>query len=134
MVKTKIIVGVVIVVILIVLGFVVFNKPSTLISEPINNDVQLTGETKEFEITATNWEFTPSLIEVNKGDKVELHLQSEEGTHGFAILEFEVSETLRVGEDVHAEFIADKSGTFNFFCTFPCGRGHGGMRGLLVVK
>lgn len=134
MVKTKIIVGVVIIAVLIVFGFIIFNKPSTVTIKPINNDVQLTGETKEFEIVATNWEFSPALIEVNKGDKVELHMQSTEGTHGIALLEFDVSETLREGEDIHAEFIADKTGTFNFFCTVPCGRGHGGMRGLLVVK
>lgn len=99
-----------------------------------DRDVQLTGETKEFEITATNWKFTPSLIEVNLGDKVELHMTSSEGTHGIAFLEFGVSETLREGGDVHAEFIADKTGTFNFMCTVPCGGGHSGMRGLFVVK
>ncbi len=105
---------------------------------PGNEDVEEmivnTGEVKEFEIVATNWKFSPSLIEVNKGDKVELHLQSTEGTHGFALLEFDVSETLREGEDIHVEFIADKIGTFNFFCMVPCGKGHSGMNGLLVVK
>ena len=99
-----------------------------------NSDVELTGEVKEFDIVATNWEFTPPLIEVNLGDKVELHMTSSEGTHGIAFLEFGVSEILREGEDVHVEFIADKTGTFNFFCTVPCGRGHGGMKGLFVVK
>lgn len=120
--------------ILIVGLFFVFRSGVNNEDVEADSDVQLTGETKEFDIVATNWEFTPSLIEVNFGDSVELHLTSSEGTHGIAFLEFGVSETLREGEDVHAEFIADKKGTFNFFCTVPCGRGHGGMRGLLVVK
>ncbi len=131
--KKTFIIGVIILVIVIV-GIMIF-KPFGNVSQTIDGtDIELTGETKEFEIIATNWNFSPSLIEVNKGDKVELHLQSEEGTHGFTILEFGVSETLTPGEDVHTEFIADKLGTFNFFCSVPCGRGHGAMRGLLVVK
>lgn len=127
----KIIIGLIVITIIIG-GFLLFNAPKEEII--VKDNVELTGETKEFDIIATNWEFTPPLIEVNKGDKVELHMTSSEGTHGIAFLEFGVSETLRVGEDVHAEFIADKSGTFNFFCTVPCGNGHGGMRGLLVIK
>ncbi len=133
--KKTLVIGVFILVIIIV-GIMIF-KPSESISQTdgsIVTDVELTGDIKEFEIIATNWEFNPSVIEVNKGDKVELHLQSKEGTHGLVILEFEVSETLNPGEDVHVEFIADKLGTFNFFCSVPCGKGHGAMRGLLVVK
>lgn len=99
-----------------------------------NEDIYLTGETKEFNIVASNWEFIPQLIEVNIGDKIELHMTSSQGTHGIAFLEFGVSETLREGEDVHVEFIADKTGTFNFFCIVPCGKGHNGMKGLIVVK
>lgn len=124
----KIIIGIIILAI-IIFGFVVFNKPST-----VTGDIQLTGETKVFEITAKNWEFSPSLIEVNLGDKVELHLESIEGTHGFALLNFGVSETLELGNDVHVEFIADKSGEFNFFCSVFCGVGHGGMTGTLIVN
>lgn len=133
--KKILVIGAVILVIAIV-GVMVF-KPSESISQTTDSvvtEIELTGDIKEFEIIATNWEFNPSVIEVNKGDKVELHLQSKEGTHGFVILEFGVSETMKEGEDVHVEFIADKLGTFNFFCNVPCGKGHGAMRGLLVVK
>lgn len=133
--KKILVIGAVILVIAII-GVMIL-KPSESISQTTNSvvtNIELTGDIKEFEIVATYWEFSPSIMEVNKGDKVELHLQSKEGTHGFVILEFGVSETLKPGEDVHVEFIADKSGTFNFFCSVPCGKGHGAMRGLLVVK
>jgi len=102
----------------------------------VKNDHELNsaGEVKEFEIIARNWEFEPSTIEVNKGDLVELHVMSVEGTHGFALPDFGVSERLIVNRDVHVEFVADKKGTFPFACSVPCGRGHGGMRGQLIVS
>lgn len=98
------------------------------------SNVQPTGEIKEFDIIAKNWEFSPSTIEVNLGDKVELHVESIEGTHGFAISDFGINERLVPGNDVHIDFIADKRGTFGFFCSVPCGSGHGGMRGQLIVN
>ena len=103
-------------------------------SQKINNSVVLTGEFKEFEIKAKNWEFIPNVIEVNLGDRVELHLQSIEGYHGFILSEFGINEKLEEGKDVHASFIADKKGEFSFACSVPCGSGHGRMRGKLIVK
>lgn len=137
----KTILGIIIVVAIAIVAFMFLGGDSdSNVNPTLNADgqgksqVALTGETKTVEITASNWEFNPPLVEVNKGDLVELHLKSSEGTHGFTILEFGVAETLRPGDDVHTSFIADKEGTFNFFCHIPCGRGHGGMRGLFVVK
>ena len=131
--KKNLLIGIIITIIIIGIVSILLFRTDNNDTEK-NENIELTGETKTFDIVATNWEFTPSLIEVNLGDKVELHLTSSQGTHGIAFLEFEVSETLREGEDIHTEFIADKTGTFNFFCTVPCGKGHGGMRGLIVVK
>lgn len=93
-----------------------------------------TGEVRVFEMTAKQWEFTPSTITVNQGDAVELHITSIDVTHGFALPDFEINERLEPGEDVHVEFVADKQGTFTFFCSVPCGSGHGGMSGQLIVE
>ena len=92
------------------------------------------GDVVEVEIKASNWKFEPGLVEVNLGDKVELHLESTEGTHGIAIPEYRIGERLEPGKDVHVEFIADEKGTFGFYCSVPCGNGHSGMNGILVVK
>jgi len=129
------IIGTVLIVILAVAWFLFFNKPTeTLNKQTVNENIKLTGETKEFEITAKQWEFNPSAIEVNKGDLVKLHIESVDVTHGFALPEFGISKTLTKGTDIHVEFIADKEGVFNFFCNIPCGQGHGGMNGQLIVK
>ena len=96
--------------------------------------VELSGDFKEFEIIAQNWQFIPDTIEVNLGDKVELHIESVDVTHGFKLKDFGVDLTLKPHNDVHVDFIADKKGTFPFFCSVPCGSGHGGMSGQLIVK
>ena len=134
-------------VIVIVIGlnsilFVNVKNGNSQINDPIKinqvdqgiENVQLTGERKEFEIIAKNWDFTPSIIKVNKGDKVKLKLKSIEGVHGFALFDFNINEALEPGKEVEIEFIADKSGKFIFFCNIPCGRGHGGMNGQLIVN
>lgn len=93
-----------------------------------------TGEIKVFEMTAKQWEFEPSTITVNRGDTVELHIESLDVTHGFSLPDFGINEVLEPGKDVHVEFVADKTGTFTFACSVPCGSGHGRMSGQLVVQ
>jgi cytochrome c oxidase subunit II len=89
---------------------------------------------KEISVTAKRFEFVPSTINVNEGDNVKLSITSEDSTHGFALLPFGVRETLSPGKTVTVEFTADKVGEHTFFCTVPCGSGHGGMKGTLVVS
>ena len=89
---------------------------------------------KEFDVTARQWEYTPSTITVSEGDTVILNIESVDVTHGFVIAEFGVSENLQPGKKVTVEFVADKAGEYTFFCNVPCGRGHGSMRGKLIVE
>jgi len=97
-----------------------------------------TTETKEFDIESKNWAFTPDTITVNKGDKVILNIKNlDDGGgagHGIAIPIFGVSKSFRGGDIVTVEFVADKKGTFPFFCSVYCGSGHGDMKGKLIVK
>ena len=92
------------------------------------------GQVKEFSITAKTFEFIPNEIIVNKGDHVILHIKSIDVMHGFAIAAYGINEQLNPGEEVKVEFMADKSGEFSFFCSVPCGSGHTGMQGKLIVK
>jgi len=91
-------------------------------------------ETKEFDIIAKQWDFSPNTITVNEGDNVILNVNSIDATHGFVISDFGVSEQLVSGNTVKIEFTADKKGTFSFFCNVFCGSGHSGMRGTLIVQ
>ena len=95
---------------------------------------QSTGEVKEFKITAKQFAFEPSTIEVNKGDKVRLIVTSTDVPHGIAIKEYGINERLDVGKPVTIEFTADKQGIFTAFCSVFCGSGHGNMKGKIIVK
>ena len=92
------------------------------------------GEVKEFKITAKQFQFEPSTIEVNKGDRVKLIVTSVDVPHGFSIPEYGINERLNPGTPVTIEFKADKVGTFTAFCSVFCGSGHSGMKGRLIVR
>ena len=98
------------------------------------SDNNLVSKIKEFTMTAKNWKFEPSIITVNEGDTVKLFIESVDVTHGFQLIDFDVNENLKPGKIVNIEFVADKKGTFSFFCSVPCGSGHQQMKGTLIVK
>ena len=89
---------------------------------------------KEFDMTAKQWEFAPSTITVTEGDTVRLNIKNLDITHGFSIFEFGVNERLEPGTTTTVEFTADKKGEYIFFCSVPCGKGHSGMKGKLIVE
>ncbi len=99
-----------------------------------DTNYQLTGKTVEIDMTAKKFEFDPSTITVNKGDKVKIKLTSTDVNHGIAIPEYGISQKVDVGKTETIEFIADKSGEFTFFCNVFCGSGHKEMKGNLIVK
>ena len=82
---------------------------------------------------ATNFAFSPSALHFKKGEKIILKVTSEVGTHGVAIPEFHINEILRPGETVSIDIPTDKTGTFNFFCSVPCGAGHAMMQGTILI-
>ena len=87
----------------------------------------------EIKVTARNWEFEPSTIEVKKGEKVKLLVTSTDVPHGLAIPEYGINERLDPGKTVTVEFTAEKAGEFTAFCSVRCGAGHSKMRGKIVV-
>ena len=98
------------------------------------SDVQWNGQIKEFTVRAFQFGFDPNVIEVNKGDKVIINAYTSDVPHGFAINGYGIDLSLYTSKPQTVEFIADKPGTFTFYCSIPCGRGHGAMRGKFIVK
>lgn len=96
---------------------------------PANN-----GVVKEFTIEASQFVFSPSSITVNEGDTVKITLKSLDVAHGFAISEFNVNQRVEAKSEVTFEFIANKKGTYTYFCSVMCGSGHKDMVGTLVVQ
>ncbi len=89
---------------------------------------------REFAITARQWEFTPSVIEVNQGDTVRITLTNIDVSHGISIPALNVDFKVAAGATDTVEFVASKAGEFPFYCNVFCGVDHNSMTGLLIVK
>jgi cytochrome c oxidase subunit 2 len=88
----------------------------------------------EFEVVARQFEFSPSVLEVTKGDRVRILVRSEDKLHGFAIPRLRIDRLLPSnGKVATIEFDAKDAGTFEIICSESCGTGHKGMRGSLVI-
>ncbi len=137
------IISVVIVVILVVGGFLMFKNRGIAPAEvdlgmPVpGSDVDemiVEEEIKEFSISAVPFSFTPSTMVVNKGDTMKITVKNVNGTHDLKIDEFGVStRMLNAGEEQTVTFVADKTGTFEYYCSVGTHRAMG-MVGTLTVR
>jgi len=89
---------------------------------------------KEFVVSGNNFSFNPSVIKVNKGDKVRVVFKNTAGFHDFKIDAYGVAtkKTNAPTEEV-LEFTADKTGSFEYYCSVGTHRAQG-MKGTLVVE
>jgi cytochrome c oxidase subunit 2 len=71
---------------------------------------------------------------VKQGDRVRIKAISTDVVHGIAISAFNFNISVPVGSYASGEFVADKTGTYDFFCSVFCGSGHSAMRGQLIVE
>ena len=94
---------------------------------------------KVFMVTGENYKFMMDGIEapelkVNVGDRVKIKFTSTEGFHDWVVDEFSAAtEKVREGESTSVEFIADKAGTFEYYCSVGSHRANG-MFGNLIVS
>jgi nitrous-oxide reductase len=81
--------------------------------------------------------FTPDWFTVPQGWKVKIRMTSLEEaldiTHGLAMDGYDVVVSLDPGEVRDVEFVADKSGTYWFYCIWFCSELHMEMRGRMIV-
>ncbi len=114
------------------------NQP---VSSPVMSDTPTktaepaAGTVKDLTVVGTSYKFTPATLTVNKGDTVRITFKSQGGlTHDLVIDEFGVA-TSQLGdeEEEEVEFVADKAGTFTYYCSVGNHR-QMGMVGKLVVQ
>lgn len=99
-----------------------------------NLSVEETPEAKEFNITGKNFSFSQDEIRVSKGDRVRIIFESAEGTHDWVVDEFSTKiERVSAGGRASVEFVANKVGIFEFYCSVGTHRLLG-MKGGLVVE
>ncbi len=100
--------------------------------------VERNGNNVEVWMTATRSHFTPDILRLKQGDNVTLHItnveQTKDATHGFAIADYNIQGSLDPGETASFEFVADKPGSYNFYCTEFCSALHLEMAGWMLVE
>ena len=112
------------------------NKP---IEEPAEQreEASQTNETevtKAFTVNASNFKFDVEEIKVKKGDNVKIILKNTQGTHNWIIDEFGAgTKILEAGQEEIIQFVADKAGTFEYYCSVGTHRLFG-MKGDLIVE
>lgn len=98
---------------------------------PVSNT---TAPVKEFTVEGKNFSFSLKEIKVKKGDLVKINFKNTQGFHDLVIDEFKVAtkQFQAPGTEV-LEFIADKVGSFEYYCSVGSHRAMG-MWGTLIVE
>ena len=88
---------------------------------------------KEIKMFAENWKWTPNVIRVPQGTRLRIRIENIEAPHRFTMKGYKVKVQLPEGETTMVEILADKLGTFRWYCSRPCGNGCPKMTGKLIV-
>ena len=128
-------IGVIIILIVLIGGFFLFrgNSTGSVISENYDENVVA------FNLTSSHFRFFLNGVEspelrVKEGTKVKIILNNEEGFHDWKIDEFNAAtEKVSAGATTTVEFVADKKGTFEYYCSVGQHRANG-MKGTFVVE
>ncbi|MCR4285661.1 MAG: cupredoxin domain-containing protein [Candidatus Kaiserbacteria bacterium] len=91
-------------------------------------------DAKVYEISGKNFEFDIKEIRIKKNETVVIKFTSTDGFHDFVIDEFDAqTERIRTGDTTSVTFVADKAGTFEYYCSVGSHR-VSGMTGKIVVE
>lgn len=103
------------------------------------------------EVSAQKYKFTPNIIRVKDGSRVEIKVHSVDDTHGIKLSVYpegshdksrpgllfdnpKENGNVEKGKDQVLKFVAQRPGTYDFKCSKFCGFGHHRMKGKLVVE
>jgi heme/copper-type cytochrome/quinol oxidase subunit 2 len=92
------------------------------------------AQTREFEIDAAQFHYSPSIIRVDKGDRVVIKFRATDVSHGMYVDGYDVEVNANPGRTQTLEFVADRAGKYQFRCSQTCGSLHPFMIGWLVVR
>ncbi len=91
-------------------------------------------QVKSFTVTGKNFSFTPGNLTVNKGDTVKITFINANGMHDWNLDEFNAhTGVIQGGQTKTIEFVANKAGSFEYYCSVGTHR-QMGMKGTLTVK
>lgn len=109
-------------------------KPATAGSLIDKGENMTEGNTVSVTLEAKSFSFSQKEIRVKKGNKVKITLVNKDGFHDWTVDEFNAkTKQIPVGQTDSIEFIADKTGTFEYYCSVGQHRANG-MVGKLIVE
>jgi cytochrome c oxidase subunit II len=87
-------------------------------------------------VTAERFSYTPSRIELESGEAIELVVTSDDTSHGLRIQGTDIDRTIpkRGSGEIRVTVQIDEPGRYTFECSRVCGAGHNFMRGELIVR
>jgi len=134
-----------------------FVSASLFLALPLAKDLKTEAraqdqEARVIQVTAKKYEFSPSVVHVKAGTKVQLEISAIDTDHGFKSatvpdgadpstrlgLEFSPPQgragwKLKKDQMITIEFLAKTPGRYEFRCSVACGIHHGRMKAQLVV-
>ena len=93
----------------------------------------ITPRELSFRIEAGQFAYSPSELQVNRGDTINIQLVSTDVVHGLYVDGYDISIKADPGKTTTLTFVADKPGSFRFRCNVTCGAMHPFMIGKLSV-
>ncbi len=111
---------------------------------------QASPQERTLTITAHKYAYDPSILRVNRGDRVRIRLIAQDVTHGFYLEGYDLDAKVRpenptfwarrpsegeaYQEVSEINFIANRAGKFRYRCSLTCGYMHPFMQGELIVS
>lgn len=91
------------------------------------------GNEQVIKVTAQRFHYTPSEIQISKGQPVVLEFTSVDFVHGFKVPALDLRVDLPPGRITQVTLKPDKAGVYDFLCDNFCGSGHEEMSGRIIV-
>ncbi|MFZ2152478.1 MAG: cupredoxin domain-containing protein [Microgenomates group bacterium] len=112
-------------------GYIILKPSTDIVSAP---QTTVLVASKVFDIKGLNYSYDQKEIKVKLGDVVQINFTNTEGFHDFKIDEFNLAtQQIKAGETESISFVADKAGTFEYYCSVGQHRANG-MFGNLIVE
>ena len=92
------------------------------------------SQVREVNISANQFAYSPSTVDVQKDDLVKITFSSVDMAHSFTIDSYRIAKRAGAGQSVVFEFRADQAGRFPIYCTLSQDDRCRQMKGELVVR
>ncbi len=117
----------------LVYGLVLLLAGLVVAFAPLPVSAHSEAATRIIRVEASQYAYSPSVIEVNPGDTVTLQLVSTDVVHGLYVDGYGVSVQADPGQTRTLTFVANRPGSFRIRCNVTCGAMHPFMIGKFNV-